>query len=260
VPLGIIWDYGYVPFVNIETKKSLSDINRGVMDNQIRSMARAFRKWHEEGIRKGQNRVALVAPLQEMNGYWVSYHGTPAEFKDAFSRIQRLFNEEGANSSVVWVFAPNGWSSPNDPPFEDYYPGDKAVSVVAFSSYNAGYCPSASWKSWDSPEKVYASYIERFVKMSPNKPIIIAQTGTTAYSSRGYDPNAKNQWLRDAYYYLAGQTNVIGVIYFNKGINQSCDWLFYGGSTRFEGYKQGVSRDEYIYVPPSDLSELGILP
>ncbi len=122
VPLGLIWDNGYIPFVNIETQKKLSDINNGSMDNQIRAMARAFRKWHEEGIRKNQNRVALVAPLQEMNGYWVSYHGDPGEFKTAFSRIQRLFEEEGADQFIKWVFAPNGWSSPNDPPLKSTIP------------------------------------------------------------------------------------------------------------------------------------------
>lgn len=260
VPLGMIWDSGYIPFVNVETKKKLADINSGGMDNQIRAIARAFRKWHDEGTGKGQDRIALVAPLQEMNGYWVSYRGNPSEFKDAFSRIKNLFRQEGASSSVIWVFAPNGWSSPNDPPFEDYYPGDDAVSVVAFSSYNAGYCPSASWKSWDSPDKVYASYIERFMRMSPSKPIIVAQTGTSAYSANGYDKSAKNKWLQDAYSYLANQTKVVGIIYFNKGVNQSCDWPFFNGSTKFDGYKQGVTREEYLYISPSQLIDLGILP
>jgi len=260
VPLGLIWDSGYTPFVNLETRKTLQNINSGQIDGDIRKMAQAFKQWRDEGIPKRQNRKAFLAPLQEMNGNWVTYHGSPADFKAAYARIQTIFNQEGASSAVRWTFAPNGWSE-RDRPFEDYYPGDEFVEVNAFSGYNAGYCPSAAWKQWDVPEKVYGSYLERMRNMAPSKPIFVAQTGTTAYSSSGSSNQVKNQWLEDAYIYLANSPGVSGVIYFNKGKNQSCDWPFYQPSgVKFDGYRLGVNRSEFIYIDPETLAGMPRIP
>jgi hypothetical protein len=247
VPLGLIWDAGYTPFVNLETAKKLADINNYSMDGQIRKMAQAFKKWRDDGLAKNQNRKALVAPLQEMDGYWTSYHGTPADFKAAFNRIQYLFSIENASSAVRWVFAPNGWTDPSDRPFEEYYPGDGAVEFIAFSGFNAGYCASASWKSWDTAEKVYAPYIQRIRALAPSKKIFVGQTGTSAYDQTGYNEQAKNTWLKNSYAYLA-TTGIAGVIYFNKAKYQNCDWAFYQPSgQKFDGYRLGVNRSEFVY-------------
>ena len=261
VPLGLLWDSGYTPFVNLNTGKSLNDINSGNMDAQITNMALAFKNWRGDGLNKGQNRKAFLAPLEEMNGNWVSYYGTPAAFKAAFTRIQNIFNRAGAGSAVRWVFAPNGWSDPSSPQFEDYYPGDASVEVIAFSGYNSGYCPSAAWKSWSGPEAVFGSYIQRMRTMAPSKPIFIAQTATTAYDSTGFNTQSKNNWLIDAYKYLAATPGVAGILYFNKQLNQSCDWPFYlPNGPQYDGYRQGVSNKAYIYLSPEELSNKILTP
>jgi len=260
VPLGLIWDSGYTPFVNLETSKSLQYINAGQLDGEIRKMAQAFRQWREEGLTKNQNRKAFLAPLQEMNGNWVPYHGSPADFKAAYSRIQSVFDQERASSAVRWTFAPNGWSE-NDFPFENYFPGDALVEVNALSAYNSGYCPAAQWKQWDGPAQVYGPYIARMRAMAPSKPIFIAQTATTAYSPFGMDHQAKNQWLVDSYTYLANSPGVSGVIYFNKALQQACDWPFYRPSgMQYDGYRQGVKGSEFIYIDPEALSKMPIAP
>lgn len=260
VPLGLIWDSGYTPFVNLSTSRSLQNINSGQLDGDIREMAQAFKQWRDEGLSKGQNRKAFLAPLQEMNGDWVPYHGSPADFKTAFTRIRNIFNQEGASAAVRWTFAPNGWSE-RDFPFEDYYPGDAVIEVNAFSGFNSGYCPTALWKQWDGPEQVYGPYITRMRAMAPSKPIFVAQTATTAYTSFGYSNQAKNEWLEDAYIYLANSPGVSGVIYFNKAVQQTCDWPFYRPSgTQYDGYRQGVNRSEYIYIGPETLANMPITP
>ncbi len=255
VPLGLIWDSGYTPFVNLGTSKTLSNINSGSMDNQIRAMAQAFKQWRDEGLEKSQNRRAFLALMQEMDGYWVSYHGTPADFILAFHHVRDIFIQEGAGPAVRWVFAPNGWTDPSDPPFEDYYPGDSYIEVISFSGYNSGYCSSAAWKSWDMPDKVYNEYIQRIRVLAPSKPIFISQTATTAYTQYGKSTQAKNEWLVEAYTLLANSQGVSGVIYFNKQAGQSCDWAFYLPSgSKYEGYIQGVNRSEYIYIGPEELA------
>lgn len=261
VPLGMVWDAGYTPFVNILTNKKLSDINAGNIDSQIRDYARAFKTWRDQGLVKGQNRRAFLAPFPEMDGDWVSYHGTPAEFLAAFSRIQSLFNQEGASPAIRWVFAPNGWSPRGEPKFEEYYPGDNAVEVIGFSGYNSGYCPTAVWKSWTEPIKVYEPYIQRIRALTPTKPIFVAQTATTAYNRTGFSIQSKNQWLIDAYNYLASEKGVSAIIYFNMSKNQSCDWAFYQPEgLKFEGYPLGVNNDNYIYISPNDLAFITLQP
>lgn len=247
VPLGNIWNNGYTPFVNLDTSHSLSKINSGGLDKEIREMARAFRLWRSQG--NGQDRRAFVAPLQEMNGDWVPYYGRPADFKHAFRRIQDLFDSEQASSAVRWVFAPNGWGAA----FEDYYPGDQAVEAVALSAYNAGFCPKYDWKEWETPEQVFGPYVSRMAQMAPRKPIFVAQTATTAYTKNGYNESAKSQWLIDGYSFLAQAPNVFGIIYFNR--DKECDWAFFQKDGRkVEGYRQVVSRSDFKYVSPVELA------
>lgn len=258
VPLGNIFDAGYTPFVNLETTHTLDEINNGSLDDKIKAMAIAFKTWHDIGISKSQNRRAFLAPLQEMNGYWVSYHDNDtSKFKSAYTRIQNIFAQNGASSAVWWVFAPNGWSDPtkNDPPFEQYYPGDSQVDAVAFSSYNSGYCSSAVWKAWDNADKVFTEYMDRMTAMAPTKGIIVAQTGTSGYIGNNvYSETSKGQWLVESYQLLASYKNTIGIVYFNKGVNQTCDWPFYKiNGTQIEGYITAVGDSSYDYVPPAEL-------
>ncbi len=260
VPLGLIWDNGYTPFVNLNTSHSLAYINRGDLDQETREMAQAFKHWREDGLDKGQRRTAFLAPLQEMNGDWVPYYGNPSDFKRAFNRIQTIFAEEGASDAVWWVFAPNGWSEP-EALFEYYYPGGDKVVAIALSAYNSGYCPTAAWKSWDTAQKVYGPYLERMVQMAPDKPIIVAQTATTAYTSNNYDLNAKSQWIRESYSYLASWSNVFGIIYFNR--DQECDWAFYqygSDGRKVDGYKEVVASPDFVYIAPSEMMEASLLP
>lgn len=261
VPLGKIADAGYTPFVNLETTRTLDQINNGSLDAEIIQMAKAFKTWRSEGAAKGQDRRAFLAPLQEMNGDWVSYHSDDTQkFKNAYMRIQNIFAQQGASSAVWWVFAPNGWSDPdkNDPPFEQYYPGDDKVDALAFSSYNFGYCSAAAWKQWDNAKSVYREYLERMQVMAPRKGVIVAQTGTSAYTAGGYSVPAKSSWLDESYQFMAEYSNVIGVIYFNKGMGEDCDWPFYKkDGVKADGYISGIRSGRYQYVSPKDLIAKG---
>jgi hypothetical protein len=264
--MGLLWNAGYTPFINLETSGTLANINSGSLDSKFQAMALAFKAWHDTGVSSGQNRIAFVAPLPEMNGQWVSYYGSPANFKTAWARIRGIFASNGASSAVRWVFAPNGWSDTANgvPGFESFYPGDSSVDVIAFSSYNFGDCTNSSWKTWDEPSVVFAPYITRMETMAPTKPIIIAQTGTVSIRNGVDDTAAKNQWLIDSYNYLSSEPNVLGVIYFNLwfsnatsgvGAGLVCQWYIYKGtSIAYAGYPDVVGTDQFIYKSPSTLA------
>jgi hypothetical protein len=251
--LPTIWNNGYTPFVNIHFNASAYKIASGGKDGEIRAWARDFAIYANGG-----SRMAFLAPMQEMNGDWVPYGLDPENFKIAFKRIRQLFAEEGVpSSSVRWVFAPNGYSDPSHPDFEKYYPGDAYVDVVAFSSYNFGYNPLNPYKDWETPSEIFPPYLSRMTAMAPSKPIMIAQTGTTAYynSSRTTNADQKNLWLKDAYTLLAQYPGLIGVIYYNA--SPDYDWTFYrSGSVSFTGYRDGVASASFSYVPPVDVMEM----
>jgi len=248
--LETLWANGYTDFVNLSTNTTASAIASGQLDSVIRAWARAYKSWTAQG----GNRKAFIAPLQEMNGYWVAYGKDPANFKMAYRRIVSLFESEGVTRSQVWwVFAPNGYS---EPPYrlQDYYPGDDVVDVIAFSAYNFGRCPVTSWTWWQEPAEAFGPPLAEIRQtVSRAKPIFIAETGS---DPRGGD---KDAWLRSAYAYLV-QNNVRGILYFN-GDDTYCQWAVYiPGSRQSQGYKDAVQASHFRYIAPANLAITRILP
>jgi hypothetical protein len=73
----------------------------------------------------------------------------------------------------------------------------------------------------------------------------------------------KNQWLSDAYSYLASYPGVRAIIYFNLVNRQGIDWPFYvpGVITRqYQGYRDGVADPVYKYISPQELSKIYLTP
>ena len=208
--LNASWDNGYVPFVNLAagsagTPRSAQEIANGAIDGAIRNWAQTFKAWSQGGDKR-----AFIAPLQEMNGFWVSYHGDPQNYIRAYVRIRQIFLDEGVSpSSVSWVFAPNGWHDPyTGYPFEAYYPGDSVVDVVGFSSFNHGNC----WTFTHSQpyEELYKPYMDRMAAMAPGKPIFIAEIGA---APNGLDRDA---WINDTLSKIGAYPGLRAILYFNR--------------------------------------------
>ncbi len=261
------WGKGYTPFFNLETSHKTSEITSGQMDNYLDAWVRGYKSFTS----KGGGRFAYIALLQEMNscqqgGCWTTYGGDPSAYKAAYIYIWQFFHDRGVLASQVrWVFAPNGWSSPDyDHSFEDYYPGDAYVDVVGFSAYNFGDNPPSVWQS---PEEVFnpaepgseGYFIDRMKAMAPSKPIFITQTGSSSRYNGASNPTMKNEWLNTAYQYL-NQKGVWAVLYFNLPDNTH-DWPFFvpGGAT-YQGYKDGILGANYEYYSPADLSGMTLQP
>jgi hypothetical protein len=218
--LNAAWNLGIFPFINLAAgttdlgPRTSEDIASGNLDGPIRRWARHFAAWARPGGKK-----AYIAPLQEMNGYWTPYGLDPDNFKRAYYRIRRLFAEEGVpEGAVIWVFAPNGWSSTGHD-FERYYPGDDYVDIVSFSAFNYGACSGHS--NWQTFDVVFQPYLERMRAMAPAKPILIAQTGVVDI---GGD---KDAWLVDTFTKFAQFEGMAGVLYFNviKQESPACEWV-----------------------------------
>lgn len=249
VPLEQLRQNGYTAFINLKSTRTAAQISKGDLDGRLRKIGLAYAEW----ANRGQGRMAFIAPLQEMNIPVETYSKDPKNFKLAYLRIQKIFQDAGVSpDSVRWVFAPNGWSENNEHRFENYYPGNKQVDVVAFSAYNWGYCDNSTWKHWNGAKETFEPYIKRMKAMAPNKPIFIAQTGTTSNTKKGSSSNAKDQWFRDSYSYLAAK-GVQAIVYFN--INKECDWALYSNGAKSAGYKDAVANPAFGYVSPVDLAK-----
>ncbi len=205
-----------------------------------------------------------MAPLQEMNGYWVTYGKDPGNFKIAYDRIRSIFASEGVKPDQVWwAFSPNGWSE-DGYEFEKFYPGDSKVDVVAFSGYNFGYCPVGDRVlRWDDYQVVFKPYLDRMVAMAPTKPIIVSETSTSGQypQSGNYSQTQKNQWLIDSYNYLASQPNIIGVFYFDLDGEASgeCDYEIFNGPRQYTGYRTAIGNPQWHYYEPSTLSHMYLM-
>ena len=256
--LDSAWDNGYVPFVNLGagtvsqpwTAKQIAD---GVIDTSIRNWADTFRGWSSYN----GNKRAFVAPLQEMNGDWITYRDDPANYVRAYLRVQQIFKEEGVSDSAVsWVFAPNGWNNPGKPQniFENFYPGDSAVDVVGFSSFNFGTC--WSYTASESYEQIYKPYLDRMAAMAPGKPIFIAEIGSVAV---GVDRAA---WLTDTLSKIGAYPGVRAILYFNRNEDHgnivgpvNCNPVEYGlDASSGEGkdaFKTQVTQYPYGYWAPN---------
>jgi len=229
-------------------------VNDPVVEERLRKWAAAFARWSDGGKKR-----AFLAPLQEMNGGWVRYGTDPANFKLAWLKIQRVFKEEGvAENAVSWVFAPNGWAEPGHE-FENYYPGDSVVDVIAFSTLNFGGCPEYG-SNWDTFELVFEPYLDRLHAMAPGKPIFLAQTSTVGVDANGrQNDKLKNEWLRDTYAKLAAYPGVRAVIYYNLVKSEpsviKCrpiDWRIFDkhGKIAYEGFLDAARSPRFDYWAP----------
>ncbi|MGE5223799.1 MAG: glycoside hydrolase family 26 protein [Omnitrophica WOR_2 bacterium] len=257
----LIWDNGYTPFINLSSTHTTDFISSGQADSYIRNWALSFKEYANGG-----RRMAYIAPLQEMNGHWVVYHQGPDSFKRAYQHIRSIFTSVGVPSqSVQWVFAPNGSSNVGDE-FERYYPGDNEVDAVGFSAYNFGFCPDITSPQWIKPEKLFPPYINRMRIMAPGKPIFIAQTATTAMTKYGWNDEAKNTWIKNAYTLLANE-GIRGIVYFNYDSYSSkglCDLAFYKtwdqNQRRYSGYVEAIDQSAFRYQKPLELLSLSANP
>lgn len=246
--LEALWQNGYVSFLNINSTSTAYAIASGQLDTYLGYMAEYYADW----VGLGEGRRAFLAPLPEMNGEWTSYGGNPANFILAYQHIQGIFAQHGVGRDQAWwVFAPNGWSEAGYE-FEKYYPGDSLVDAVGFSMYNYGWCQVAlAWPRWENYDTLYEPYITRVHTMAPSKPIIIAQTGTTAqFGSVGaFDVYMKNTWLRENYDYLSNQPQVLGILYYDYDQSSwECNWRVTDGTSFQPGYHAGAAFPAYQYL------------
>jgi hypothetical protein len=171
---------------------TLDAILKGAFDDDFRAWGAAARKF-------GTPLIVEFGP--EMNGSWYPWNGSwsgggetkayadpalpdgPEKFRDAYRHIIDVMRIAGARN-ILWVFHVNYNDWPNEAwnRFENYYPGDEYIDWLAVSIYGAQQPAGTQWPEFR--ELMEPAY-RRLEKLSPEKPIIVAEFGVSASSIGG---------------------------------------------------------------------------
>ncbi|WP_019135806.1 glycoside hydrolase family 26 protein, partial [Cellulomonas massiliensis] len=175
-----------------------------------------------------KNGLPLAIRLDhEMNGSWYpwgerTWGGGPlngngkGDFVKMWRHVHDIFEEEGANQYVIWIWAPNivnalpdyaKWSSWY---MKSLYPGDEYVDWVGLSGY---YRPPYRSDQTPTFEYTYDASLDQLREIT-DKPILLAEIGASEIGGR------KPQWVSSLFEGLAKPENadVIGFAWFHHTV------------------------------------------
>jgi hypothetical protein len=222
---------GSIPYIRLmlwSTKKehrqepvfSLDAILQGAFDDD-------FSNWGAAAAVFGSPLIVEFGP--EMNGRWYPWNGCwngggdtkgygdpalpdgPEKFRDAYRHIIEIMRTARARN-IIWVFHVNynDWPEETWNRFENYYPGDGYIDVLAVSVYGAQQPSGSQWPEFN--ELIEPPY-RRLEKLSAQKPVIVAEFGVSANSAGG----SQALWAQHALEGLTGGRwpRIIGFAWWN---------------------------------------------
>lgn len=246
--------------IGVYATNQLNNINNGMWDNNIRTMA---------NILRNTNKPVFLRFGYEFDGPWNQYD--PAAYRAAWQRMVNIFR--GANvggqqiqpvNNVAFVWHSGGFYTFNNRPLADWYPGDEYVDWVAISWFAYA---SAS----DTNAAVNARQNVKNFAQARGKPLMIAESAPKKY----FNPRKINAW-KDwyaPYFNWIEANNVKAFSYINQnwvrqGLWQSnCssgDWdntrVQQPGSRVLRQWRAKVSEDRYLNASPTLYSQIGFTP
>lgn len=233
---------------------SLPTILSGTYDDYLRQYARDI--------------TALGLPVairldHEMNGDWYpwaerdwdgnSLNGNhDGDYVAMWRHVHDIFQAEGANQYVIWVWAPNivnrlpDWAQ--DPSYlASLYPGDGYVDWVGLSGY---YRPPYASDQTPTFDYTYGRSLDQLRSVSA-KPILLAEVGASEVGGK------KPAWVKDFFAGLADPANadVIGFAWFNEvvttitgGERVTNDWRIVSRSDSLQAFVDGIHDPAAGYV------------
>lgn len=219
----------------------------------------------DEYIRKyARDIVASGLPLalrfnHEMNGIWYPWSETnskggsingnrPGDFVKVWRHVHDIFEAEGANDLVLWVWAPNIINNlpanHKTPEFlAGLYPGDEYVDWVGLSGYlRPAYKPENNFTF----DYTFGASLKQLRDLT-DKPIILAEIG--ASETGGHKP----AWINSFFTSLSEARNqdIIGFGWFNlavtsyvEGERTTNDWRIDSRADSLAAFIEGIAKPE----------------
>jgi len=208
--------------------------------------------------------VATGLPLairfdHEMNGVWYPWSETTGkgdpingnnkgDYVKMWQHVHDIFEQEGANSLVVWTWAPN---IINNLPaanksvefLKAMYPGDEYVDWMGVSGYLR---PAYKADNTFTFDYTFGSTLDQLREIS-DKPIILAEIGASEVGGK------KPQWINSVFDALAQPENadIIGLSWFNLSVTSyvegelmTNDWRLESRPESLAAFKAGIARPE----------------
>ncbi|MFT4029599.1 MAG: glycosyl hydrolase [Protaetiibacter sp.] len=211
--------------------------------------------------RYAQAIVATGLPLairldHEMNGIWYPWAETdgsgasingnsPGDYVEMWQHVHDIFEQEGANELVIWVWAPNRID--NLPKanrgvefLQALYPGDDYVDWVGMSGYLRPPYTDTSSYTFDATFGATLSQLRTIT----DKPIILAEVG--ASETEGHKP----EWVTSFFEALAAPENddIIGFSWFSlavttyvEGERATNDWRIDSRADSLAAFSEGLA-------------------
>ncbi|NMR21370.1 glycoside hydrolase [Cellulomonas fimi] len=225
------WERGMLPLLTWESRP-LTAANDQVDDPQF-SLPVILAGSYDEYLRQYARDIkALGLPLairlnHEMNGTWYpwsevdgkgqSINGNSlGDYVKVWQRVHAIFEQEGANDQVIWVWSPNivnnlPSSKQSLEALAGLYPGDGFVDWVGVSGY---YRPPYKDGQVPTFEYTFDRSLDQLRRLS-DKPILLTEVGASEIG------NSKPQWVDSFFAGLAAPENadIIGFSWFNLAVS-----------------------------------------
>ncbi len=252
---------GMVPMIswmpldqNRKDTNILPEITAGLWDEYLIEWSSRFKAWRSNYDEHAMPTI-LLRFGHEFNGNWYSYSDTPDAYKNAYRYIHHLFEQQGINGYIEWVWCANNLNIDSTNDITRYYPGDDYVDWTSIDGYNWG--TNYSWTDWESFTDVYADTYSTLVTNYPDKPILIAEFGSAepqdvpdpAWGQNGDNSDIsknKDVWSNNMLVALEEHFPAIRAIaLFN--INKELGWsITESQNTGLSGMNLGLSSDYYV--------------
>jgi hypothetical protein len=197
--------------------------------------------------------VALGLPIvvrfdHEMNGNWYRwtefdspYGNAKGDYIAAWRHVHDVFQAQGANSLVVWLWSPNRVDNlTRFPSIDNYYPGRDYVDWVGMTGY---YRPGDGTATFSA---TYDKTLAELHRVAPGVPILLSEVGATDTGGKKVD------WVNSFFTGIATHPDVVGFLWFNYAVTQdgeTNDWRLDSTPDVFSAFSAGLSASSYGRLP-----------
>jgi len=225
--LGVRHHVITVEFWSLKGQKGvLRKIAEGAVDGYLRNIASQMQAWHAEHPES----ELIVRPLHEANYRSYPWGFAPGnsndnreeDFAPAWARIWRVMHT--VFPELKFFLCPNGGDASS---FYDWGVPTEQVDYVGHDLYNR----SQQYGGWTAPAELHDDTIRAIRHVYPDKPYVIAETGTSDPGD-GAEEGSKAEWLKELAQWMDGPASALGVVavcYFDHDTTteDGNDWRIY---------------------------------
>ncbi len=265
------WAKGDLPFMTWESQSSTAGNNAAdqptySLENIISGNFDAYLAKYADDIVSNDQPLAIRLD-QEMNATWYPWseddgHGdsvngnSPGQYRTMWQHVWNVFQTEGANKYVAWVWSPNRInqltaSHKTLDYLTNLYPGDQYVDFVGMSGYER--LATAGNKQDTTFTDTFADTLGQLRKLTSKK-IILSEVGAAEVGPSG--GSIKPAWITSFFDGLADPRNsdIVGFSWFSETVTTSSngstitnDWRLNSTAASTQAFAAGSQRKDIQY-------------